>query len=31
MAKVGNQVYKVRLPEKHYCIYNVVLMSLLEL
>ena len=24
MVKINNQVYKVRLPEKYYCIYNVV-------
>ena len=24
MARVGNQAYKVRLPEKYYRIYNVV-------
>ena len=31
MAKVSNQVYKVRLPEKYYYIYNIVLVLLLEL
>ena len=30
MTKVNNQVYKVRLSEKYYRIYNVVLVSLLE-
>ena len=30
MAKVNNQAYKVRLPEKYYRIYNEVLVSLLE-
>ena len=30
MAKVSNQVYKVRLLEKYYRIYNVVPVSLLE-
>ena len=30
ITKVNNQVYKVRLPEKYYRIYNVVLVSLLE-
>ena len=24
MARINNQVYKVRLPEKYYRIYNVV-------
>ena len=24
MVKISNQVYKVRLPEKYYCIYDVV-------
>ena len=31
MARVNNQVYKVRLPEKYYRIHNVVLISFLEL
>ena len=31
MVKVSNQVYKVRLPEKYYRIYNMVPVSLLEL
>ena len=31
MARVSNQVYKVRFPEKYYCIYNVVPVLLLEL
>ena len=31
MAKINNQVYKVRLPEKYYRIHNMVLVSLLEL
>ena len=31
MAKVGNQAYKVRLPEKYYRIYNVVLVLFLKL
>ena len=31
IAKVGSQVYKVRLPEKYYRIYNVVLVLFLEL
>ena len=30
MAKINNQAYKVRLPEKYYRIYNVVLVSLLK-
>ena len=30
MARIGNQVYKVRLPEKYYCIYNVVPVLLLK-
>ena len=30
MAKINNQMYKVRFPEKYYCIYNVVLISLLK-
>ena len=30
MAKVGNQVYRVRLPEKYYRIYNVVPVSFLK-
>ena len=30
MARVGNQVYKIRFPEKYYRIYNVVLVSLLK-
>ena len=30
MAKVNNQVYKVRLPEKYYRIYNMVPVSLLK-
>ena len=31
MAKIGNQVYKVRLPEKYYRIYNMVPVLLLKL
>ena len=31
MAKINNQVYKVRLPEKYYRIYNVVPISFLKL
>ena len=31
MIKVDNQVYRVRLPEKYYYIYNVVLVLFLEL
>ena len=30
MARVSNQVYKVRLPEKYYRIYNVVLVLFLK-
>ena len=30
IIRISNQAYKVRLPEKYYCIYNVVLMSFLE-
>ena len=30
ITRVGNQAYKVRLPEKYYRIYNVVPVSLLE-
>ena len=30
MAKINNQVYKVRLLEKYYRIYNVVLVLLLK-
>ena len=30
MARISNQVYKVRLPEKYYRIYNVVPVSFLE-
>ena len=29
-ARVGNQAYKIRLPEKYYRIYNVVSVSLLK-
>ena len=29
-AKINNQAYRVRLPEKYYYIYNVVLISLLK-
>ena len=29
-ARINNQAYKVRLPEKYYRIYNVVPMSLLK-
>ena len=31
MAKINNQAYKVRLPKKYYCIYNMVLILLLKL
>ena len=31
MAKINNQAYKVRLPEKYYRIYNIVLILLLKL
>ena len=31
MAKINNQVYRVRLPEKYYRIYNVVPISFLKL
>ena len=30
MARINNQAYKVRLPEKYHRIYNVVLISLLK-
>ena len=30
IARIGNQAYKVRLPEKYYRIYNVVPVSLLK-
>ena len=30
MAKVGNQAYKVRLPEKYHRIHNMVLMLFLK-
>ena len=30
MARVSNQAYKVRLPEKYYHIHNVVLISFLK-
>ena len=30
MARIGNQVYKVRLLEKYYCIYNMVLILFLK-
>ena len=29
-ARVSNQAYRVRLPEKYYCIYNMVLISFLK-
>ena len=29
-ARINNQAYKVRLPEKYYCIYNVVLVLFLK-
>ena len=29
-AKISNQAYKVRLPEKYYRIYNMVLVSFLK-
>ena len=31
MAKVNNQVYKIRLPEKYYRIHNVILILFLKL
>ena len=31
MARINNQAYKIRLPEKYYRIYNMVLISLLKL
>ena len=31
MAKINNQTYKVRLPEKYYRIHNMVPISLLKL
>ena len=30
MARVNNQMYKIRLPEKYYRIYNVVLILFLK-
>ena len=30
MARVSNQVYRVRLPEKYYYIYNMVPVSFLK-
>ena len=29
-ARINNQAYRVRLPEKYYCIYNIIPVSLLK-
>ena len=31
MARINNQVYKVHLPEKYYCIHNIVPVLFLKL